>query len=132
MVSPNPTTAGTLIKAIGSYCYTPAFGQFIGLGLSQFTFQKSAFSGVPKIDLMLCVDISGGMDDDSSVSFYQRYEAPNGTSWMVNPNPGSPGSLATGTLASSVCSGNNNGRWKKSQRFSAKSIRKQCVSVCQS
>lgn len=83
----SPSTAGTLIEAIGAYCYAPAFGSFIGLSGANFTIQSTALSGVPKIDLMLVLDISGGMDDNTSVSFFQRWEGNNGTNWMIIPNP---------------------------------------------
>jgi hypothetical protein len=99
----DPAAAGTLIQAIGSYCYSPAFGQFIGLANAQFTFQVSALAGIPKIDLMVLLDISGAMDDNTSVSFYQRYEGPTGTNWMIPPSPGSPGSTAQGPITGVFC-----------------------------
>ncbi len=99
----NPATAGTLIQAIGAYAYSPAFGQFIGLGNAQFTFQVSALSGVPKIDLLVLLDISGGEDNDTSISTYQRYQGPDGTNWMVNPNPLTGGSPAQGLAYTIMC-----------------------------
>ena len=96
-------TAGTLIQAIGSYAYSPAFGQFIGLGNAQFTFQVSALSGVPKIDLIVLLDISGGMDNDTSISTYQRYQDTNGTNWMINPNPTNGNVPATGLAYTIMC-----------------------------
>ncbi len=97
-----PYSAGTLIKATAAYSYVPAFGKFIGLGNLLYSIQVSALSGVPKIDLMVLLDISGGMDNDTSLSFYQRYEAPTGTDWMVNPNP-ITGSDATGPAYTIMC-----------------------------
>lgn len=99
----DPAAAGTLIQAIGSYCYSPAFGQFVGLANAQFTFQVSALAGIPKIDLMVLLDISGGQDDCTSVSFYQRYEGPSGTNWMIPPAPGGPGGLAAGPIVGIFC-----------------------------
>ncbi len=98
----DPAAAGTLVQAVGSYCYSPSCGQFIGLANAQFTFQVSALAGIPKIDLMVLLDISGGMDDDTSVSFYQRYEGPTGTNWMI---PSSTGSIAVGSPSTVWCGG---------------------------
>jgi hypothetical protein len=103
----DPSVAGTLIRAVGSYCYEPAFGRFIGLANAQFTFQVSALAGIPKIDLMVLLDISGGMDDNTSVSFYQRYQGPTGTNWMILPNPVN-GGTSQGQLWSIFCPLNPN------------------------
>jgi len=102
----NPDTAGTLIQATGAYAYTPAFGQFIGLGNAQFTFQVAALSGVPKIDLVVVLDISRGMDNDTALTFFQRYEEPTGTDWLINPNPGGSGP-ASGLEEAIVCPPND-------------------------
>lgn len=102
----NPSTAGTLIRATASYAYTTTFGKFIGLGNAQFTLQVSALSGVPKIDLLVLLDISRGMDDDTALTFYQRYEAPTGTDWLLNPNPNGSG-IASGLETAIVCPPND-------------------------
>ena len=71
-IIPGSGASGALIQATGAYCYTPAFGQVLGFGNAQFTFQVSTFSGVPRVDVVLAFDISGGTDDQTYVTPPQR------------------------------------------------------------
>jgi len=85
-----PGSTGTLIQATGAYCYTPAFlGHIVGLGSAQFSFQVSAFSGVPRIDVVLAFDVSGSQGEFTPVSPIQRYA--NTTTGGSGSNPGNTG-----------------------------------------
>ncbi len=95
-------TNGTLIDATGAYCYSPAFGQLIGLSNIQFTFQVSALSGVPTLDIIIAYDISGSEDFQTPVTFVQRYWDQYGTEYLV-PNTQSTGSNGGGGTIGGGC-----------------------------
>ncbi len=99
----DPSLAGTLVQATGSYCYSPLLGQFLNLANAQFVFSVSALAGIPKIDLMVLLDISGNMDDDTSVTYYQRYEGPSGINYMIPNSPTGPGGIAVGLNTTVWC-----------------------------
>lgn len=90
--------SGALIQATGAYCYTPALGQFIGLGQAQFTFQVSAFSGVPRIDIVIAFDVSGYQDLHTPGSPVQvgGPPPPNNTSTGGPPDTTTGGPATTG------------------------------------
>ena len=76
-----PGTKSLRVSAV--YGYVPAFGKFLGLG----TFPITAVSegALPAIDLALCFDVSGSMDDSTPVSMVKRYWDGNGVSYFVQP-----------------------------------------------
>ena len=61
---------GKVVKLYAAFGATPAFGAF--LGLSNFGLKTIAFGAVPTLDLVLCFDTSGSIDDQTPVTFIKR------------------------------------------------------------
>jgi hypothetical protein len=61
---------GKMVKASGRVCLSPAFGKFLGIGQYEIT---SVSSGrVPNLDVVLCFDVSGSMDDETPATCVRR------------------------------------------------------------
>ena len=72
---------GAIIEADGAYCYQPIFGQFLlGAGSFTFTVLVSAQAGLPREDVVICLDLCGVGDDATMVTFVQRF-------WDYQINP---------------------------------------------
>ncbi len=98
---PTNTSSGTLTQATGAYCYTPIFGQFIGLANAQFTFELSTNSGVPQLDLVFVYDVSSAENEETPVTFLQRFwHDPYGIDYLLPPPIGSdpPNTILGGPL----------------------------------
>lgn len=82
---------GKVVKVYSVFGATPAFGPF--LGLSKFAVTSIAFGAVPTLDLVLCFDTSGSIDDQTPVTFVKRswdatlgkivYEVPTGANGIA-------------------------------------------------
>ncbi len=92
--------AGKVIKVTGIFGLSPAFASF--LPLPSTTLRAGTLSGVPDMDVVVCFDVSGSIDDQSKVSFLKRqWQASQGktTYTVVSTSGGSKaGNLAQGTI----------------------------------
>jgi hypothetical protein len=102
-VQPESSPNGKIVHVYGSFGASPAFGRY--LGLSTYMITAMTKGAVPQLDLVLCFDVSGSMDDQTPVTFVKRkwdhaqstlaYDYPssssgpgNGTIYqLVNPPP---------------------------------------------
>jgi len=96
---------GKLIQATGAYSYVPAFGKFIGLGNAVYTVEASANSGVPQLDLVFVYDVSGPQNDQTPVTFVQRFwHDPYGIDYLIPSSVGTqPPLIGTGGPLWPVC-----------------------------
>jgi len=69
-VDPTDPTAKA-IRFTAVFTGKPAFSKFLGL-LSNVPLNSHATAGVPVLDVVVCADISGSMDDSTRVSFVNR------------------------------------------------------------
>ncbi len=93
---------GKVIRVNSSFGLVPSFGQY--LGLTTLPIEGIASAGVPQLDVVLCFDVSGSIDDQTPVTFVKRVW--NGATGKIDYNvtsarAGSPaGALAQGTIYS--------------------------------
>lgn len=90
---------GKVVKVYGSYGVVPVFAKF--LGVDKVVVRANSSGGIPQLDLILCFDVSGSMDDQSKVTFVKRYwdSGVNKILYTVTSTNGSPiGPLAQGPI----------------------------------
>lgn len=91
---------GKILRVTGSFGLQPAFACY--LGLTNLPISGIASAGVPQLDVVLCFDVSGSIDDQTQVSFVRRSWDPvkGKIAYTVAATTGgSPaGSLAQGTI----------------------------------
>jgi hypothetical protein len=75
---------GRRMRVTGFYGYVPAFGNIVGVG--NFTITAVSDGAVPMLDLVICFDVSGSMDDETVVYFVRRRWDP--TQIGANGTPG--------------------------------------------
>lgn len=92
--------AGKVLRVTGIFGLNPAFASF--LSLPAVTLQTQALGGVPDLDIVVCFDVSGSIDDQSLVTFVKRQWQPSSTKniyTVTSTRAGSPaGALARGTI----------------------------------
>lgn len=93
---------GRVVHAVGAFGLVPVFGAFLGIR-GPFTITAEANARVPQLDVVLCFDVSGSIDDQTPVTFVKRYwDLPSlRTKYAVaTARSGAPtvGGLATGTI----------------------------------
>lgn len=93
---------GRIVHVVGAFGLTPAFGAFLGI-TGPYTLRSEGYGRVPQLDIVLCFDVSGSIDDQTPVTFVRRYwsQAQNSVKHVVIPaKPGAPtsGGLASGRL----------------------------------
>lgn len=75
--------AGTAIGVYAGYGYHPAFISFFGVG--NVGIRASSVGGLPQVDLVLVLDLSGSMDDLTPVTLVKRYwDAHRGANMQVS------------------------------------------------
>ncbi len=62
--------AGKIVRITSAFGLLPSFGNF--LGLSTVPLRTTAMGGVPDLDVVLCFDCSGSIDDQTPVSMVRR------------------------------------------------------------
>ncbi len=72
--SPN----GKIIKVWGAFGFLPVFGQFTHIA-SVVPIIATSNGGLPMLDVILCFDISGSMDDFTNISMVDRWIDNSGT-----------------------------------------------------
>lgn len=93
-----------VLKVHGAYAYPLFSGGFGAIGVSTYTLVSEATAGMPAIDLMIVMNTSGSMDDQTKVTMVRRYWDPVSNDGIVYTIPSTPGGgLAEGTIASLVC-----------------------------
>jgi hypothetical protein len=73
------STNAKRVRVQSQYRETPAFAAFIGLQPT-FVTNAVAVGGLPKLDLFICFDLSGSMDDQTQISLVKRF-------WNGNKKP---------------------------------------------
>lgn len=63
---------GRIVHVAALYGLTPIFGGFIGAH-GPYTIRADAYGRVPQLDIVLCFDVSGSIDDQTPVTFVKRY-----------------------------------------------------------
>lgn len=66
---------GRVVHVVASYGLVPTFGVYLGI-TGPFTIKAEANARVPQLDLVLCFDVSGSIDDQTPVTFVKRYWDP--------------------------------------------------------
>jgi hypothetical protein len=70
LVVPFSDARGKLVRVTGRTSLIPAFGKFLGLG--QYDLNAQSSGRVPKLDMVMCFDVSGSIDDETSVTCVRR------------------------------------------------------------
>lgn len=68
VASSDPT--GKIVRIHSDFGINPAFGNFLGLG--EYAVHAVSNSAVPQLDIVVCFDISGSMDDQTPVTLVKR------------------------------------------------------------
>lgn len=93
-----------VIKVHGAYAYPLFSGGFGSIGVSTYTLVSEATAGMPSIDVMMVMNLSGSMDDQTKVTMIRRYWDPISDDGIVYTIPsGSGGGLLEGPIAGIVC-----------------------------
>lgn len=74
VVQPWNSAQGRVVHVVTGFGEVPAFGQFAGLGVAPVF--SSAIGRVPKMDIIMCFDVSGSIDDQTPVTFVKRWWDP--------------------------------------------------------
>ncbi|MBK9143047.1 MAG: VWA domain-containing protein [Candidatus Melainabacteria bacterium] len=95
-------TNGRIVHVVGAFGLKPVFGDFLGI-TGPFTLRADGHGRVPQLDIVLCFDVSGSIDDQTPVTFVKRYwdQAQGRIRYqLVNARPGAPtpGGMAHGRL----------------------------------
>lgn len=69
-VVPVGDPTGKLLRVSAGFGLQPSFGQY--LGISNVPITAIATAGVPMLDIVLCFDVSGSIDDQTPVTFVKR------------------------------------------------------------
>lgn len=93
--------AGKQVRITSAFGLKPSFGAF--LGLPTVPLRTTATGGVPDLDIILCFDVSGSIDDQTPVTFVKRVwsgsASTGNTTYTITASNGSPnGSLASGRI----------------------------------
>ena len=69
------------------YGYVPPTGQWLGIGPA--TIFQTSQGGLPQLDIVMCFDVSGSMDDNTKVTYVKRWYNPAlpGVQYDVVTNP---------------------------------------------
>ncbi len=73
---------GKTVRITASFGLKPAFGPFLGMGSVPLRVTNSG--GVPDLDVVLCFDCSGSIDDQTLVSFVKREWAGDPVNGQIN------------------------------------------------
>ncbi len=89
---------GKLLRVSAGFGLQPSFGQY--LGISNLPILGIATAGVPMLDIVLCFDVSGSIDDQTPVTFVKRmWDGSNGKISYVKT------STTSGATAGAVAEG---------------------------
>ncbi len=63
---------GRIVRVLGSFGLKPVFGVFCHLP-GPYTIRGVGFGQVPQLDMVMCFDVSGSIDDQTPVTLVKRY-----------------------------------------------------------
>lgn len=89
---------GRVVRAVASYGLVPVFGAFLGIK-GPYTIKAEAHARVPQLDLVLCFDVSGSIDDQTPVTFVKRYWDKTAATIKYDITTARSGAPTTGGLA---------------------------------
>jgi len=89
---------GRVVHAVASFGLVPVFGAFLGIR-GPFTLKTEAHARVPQLDVVLCFDVSGSIDDQTPVTFVKRYWDQAGLRTRYDITTARAGAGTTGGLA---------------------------------
>lgn len=69
-VEPLSSPDAKIVRVYSSYGSLPAFGKY--LGLNRYVLNAMAKGAVPQLDIILCFDVSGSMDDQTPITCVKR------------------------------------------------------------
>lgn len=69
-------TGGRHCRVSGAFGLMPMTGAFLPIGQAKIS--AVSIAGIPKLDIVICFDVSGSMDDATPVTFVKRSWDPNG------------------------------------------------------
>ncbi len=69
-IEPLSSPDAKIVRVYSSYGSLPAFGKY--LGLSRYVLNATAKGAVPQLDIILCFDVSGSMDDQTPITLVKR------------------------------------------------------------
>lgn len=84
-VVPTGDPRGKIVRVHGAIGAVPAFGKY--LGISNFVIRTTSHGAVPELDVALCLDNSGSIDDQTNVTLVRRQWNP-ATSRIDYRDPG--------------------------------------------
>jgi hypothetical protein len=106
-VVPISSPNGKIINLQSAYCTYLAFGNYMGFlssmgkyfGINNFTVDAISKGAVPILDVEICFDVSGSMDDETNVSFVRRtWDGSLGRTTYNMPNAPTASGKAEGTI----------------------------------
>lgn len=62
--------AGKIVRVVGAFGLKPSFGNFLGLPIVPL--RADSLGGVPDLDVVLCFDVSGSIDDQTPITCVRR------------------------------------------------------------
>lgn len=95
---PMGDTKGRIVHTVGSFGLTPVFGNFLGI-TGPYTIKGESFARVPQLDIVLCFDVSGSIDDQTPVTFVKRHWDVQQAKIKYTVTTAGAGSPTTGGLA---------------------------------
>jgi hypothetical protein len=104
-IGPN-AISGAVVEATATYGYVPTFARIFADLFAPMQIACTANSGVQQLDLIIALDLSGGMDDQTPVTMVQRYWdydnnfPPHHIVYMMPAIDGDVSNPAQGTLGS--------------------------------
>lgn len=69
-VLPEGDPQGKVVRLTVSYGMIPAFGKFLGMG--RHVIRTASHGAVPQLDVVICFDISGSIDDETKITLIKR------------------------------------------------------------
>lgn len=90
---------GRVVHTVASFGLVPVFGAYLGLK-GPYTITADAHARVPQLDVVLCFDVSGSIDDQTPVTFVKRYWDSAGAKIKYDITTAKSGAPTTGGLAS--------------------------------
>jgi hypothetical protein len=72
------SSLGKILRITGAWGFVPSTTNFTGLMLGPYVIYEQSDGGLPMLDVVLCLDLSGSMDDFTNISLVQRYQGPTG------------------------------------------------------